>query len=144
MSEPSFCSFSAFCSFCTSQDDAAPTSGGSLWHVRALFRVVGTDGLVCQPATKCWASPGAPAVGSPDALWPPMASNACSPNSRARYNWVKARRHDPTPPHKLVRGAHMHRCPEQILLQKAKDMLFGEAQTIPLQEPVPTGPDYQA
>src|SRR5438067_659514 len=69
-----FCSFSAFCLFYTRQDDAAPISDGSLWRVRALFRVVGTDGPVSQPATKWWASPAEPAEGRSDALWLPTAA----------------------------------------------------------------------
>src|SRR5438874_9856578 len=38
--------------------------------------------------------------------------------------------HHPTPPQKLLRSAHPHRCPEHILFQKAKHMLFRETQAI--------------
>src|SRR5439155_21213715 len=45
----------------------------TLWPVRAIFRVVGTDEQVCQPATKSQASRDAPVAASPDDPYTPMA-----------------------------------------------------------------------
>src|SRR5581483_1512312 len=50
---------------------------------------------------------------------------------RTRQRQLEERQgHDPTPPLKLLWSAHMYCRPPQILLEKAQDMLFREAQAI--------------
>src|SRR6266581_5545210 len=52
------------------------------------------------------------------------------PKLTCQIQLVHHQRHQPTPALKLLRGAHMHPRPEQLLLEKAVAMLLREASTI--------------
>src|SRR6266566_5880712 len=56
------------------------------------------------------------------------------PKLACQIQLVKNQDKQPTPAHKLLRSAHMHMCPEQLLLEKAVAMFLREASTILLSD----------
>src|SRR5207248_6799775 len=86
----SFCSFSAFCSFCESPDDGSWAWDESLWPVPALFHAVVAREQACPTGAKGWAWPVAPAPtsqarsGSPTVDSSPAPADAPAPADCAR------------------------------------------------------------
>src|SRR5579884_139919 len=89
----SFCSFSAFCSFCVSPDGGFWAWDESLWPVPALFLAVVVLAQESPTAAKGWASPGAPAPTSEARYGSPMADSTPVPEDEpAPADYARKRR----------------------------------------------------
>src|SRR6184192_1964778 len=89
----SFCSFSAFCSFCESPDDESGAGDESLWPVRALFLAVAALAQGCPTGAKGWAWPVAPvSMSAPRGESPTVGSTPAAADEPAPADCAHRRR----------------------------------------------------